>query len=105
MIKRDDDDDDPFRLAPLPEKEEEDATRVVVVALEELVHAKQLMIAKKRTARLSVFSVSLSIYIICIRMRDEKGEYRSAFLALKCFGGIFFCLIFLGFQSRAGFRV
>lgn len=61
MIKRDDD-DDPFRLAPLPEKEEEDATRVVVVALEELVHAKQLMIAKNERQD-SPFSLSLSLYI------------------------------------------
>jgi hypothetical protein len=89
MIKRDDD-DDPFRLAPLPEKEEEDATRVVVVALEELVHAKQLMIAKNERQD-SPFSLSLSLYIyICIRMRDEKGEYRSAFLALKMFWRDFF---------------
>lgn len=86
MIKRDDD-DDPFRLAPLPEKEEEDATRVVVAALEELVHAKQLMIAKNERQDSPFLSVSLSLYMyVC----DEKGEYRSAFLALKMFWRDFF---------------
>ena len=92
MIKRDDDDDDPFRLAPLPEKEEEDATRVVVVALEELVHAKQLMIAKNERQD-SPFSLclSLSIYIyvyVCATKRESVG---ARFWPLKCFGGIFFC--------------
>jgi len=74
MIKRDDD-DDPFRLAPLPEKEEEDATRVVVVALEELVHAKQLMIAKNERQD-SPFSLSLSLYIyiyVCATKRESIG--------------------------------
>ena len=65
---------------------------MVVVALEELVHAKQLMIAKNERQD-SPFSLSLSLYIyVYVCATDEKGEYRSAFLALKMFlAGFFFC--------------